>query len=138
MTFRRDVAWGFLAATILAAGSLALSSCGARKETMASTAMAELAPELNAWIAVPSDPQSRYRALDVERAGQGRVRIVVERDASGVKHYDERLINCDRQVFSLEREADSQDELGAKNRTRPVMMPWMTRLTASCPKWIPS
>jgi len=126
MTLIRDVGLGFLAATALAAGSLALSACGAKKEPVEARAMAaELAPELNAWITVPSEPQSHYRALDVERAGNGKVRIVVEREISGAKHYDERLINCDRQTFSLEREADSQSGLSATRRTPPLMIPWM-------------
>lgn len=126
MTLGRDVGLGFLAAAALAMASIGLSACGARKEPAAATAMAaELAPELNAWIAVPSEPKFRYRALDVERAGKGQVRIVVERDASGVKHYDERLINCDRQTFSLERQADSQADLTASGRATRDMIPWV-------------
>ena len=126
MTLGRDVGLGFLAVAIVASPSIALSACGAKKEPVEARAMsAELAPELNAWITVSSEPQSRYRALDVERAGNGKVRIVIERDTSGAKHYDERLVNCDRQTFSLEREADSQSALSATRRTPPLMIPWL-------------
>jgi hypothetical protein len=128
MTLRRDVGLGFLAATILAAGVLAFSLYGPKKAPVeADVATTELAPELSAWIAVASDPRSRYRARDVERAGRGQVRIVVERDRSGVKHYDERLIDCSRHVFSLEREADSQAALGAKARAKADATPWAAR-----------
>jgi hypothetical protein len=108
----RDVRWALVAAACLAVSSLALSSCGGQRVANADEAMIAakpVTPELDAWIAVPSDAAAKYRALAVERRGNDVVQIDVLREGVDLKRYSTRIVDCQRHLFAFARDAGTQE-----------------------------
>src|SRR5215813_5656887 len=112
----RDLVLALAAVVGLTAPFVALSSCGAKREASAEVAMIDkpAAPDIVAWISVPSDPAARYRALSVQRQGNGLVEINTLREVGERRRYTSHLVDCRRELIATAREAATEEAFNSQ------------------------
>ena len=74
------------------------------------TGAAVAAPAFAQTVSVPSDPWSRYQALDVTRKPNGRVEILTRRDGPSGTSFALREVDCRTSRFRYLGEGDTREE----------------------------
>ena len=122
----RDFMLVLVAVMGLVAPSIALSSCAKKPEAHAEIAVLgkPLGPDIVAWISIPQDPGAKYRALSVERPGNGLVVIDVLREHGEAKRYTSSFIDCRRELIAVARDAVSEDQFEAQTPDLGTMASW--------------